>query len=162
GGSASITARGVTLRSRATSSITAPGLSAIYALRSARSVLNMSGSSSSRPPSSGRVRLALGHDDLEPLEFGVAEIEALAGLVVGTRLGRTESVRARPGVEGRLVDPHRVRGVQRVVVEHRPLQQMEFDEAGHAAEIGFAGAPDGLERGFRAELHLEAVHGDEH
>jgi hypothetical protein len=39
---------------------------------------------------------------------------------------------------------------------------MKLDEAGHAAEIGFARTPNGLESRFRANLHLEPVHCDKH
>src|SRR5882757_3029366 len=166
GGSALITARGVTFRSRATSSITAPGFCAICALRSARLVLNMIGSldrATSSAAGSGRsARFALALDHLEPLEFGVTEIEAFAGLVVGTGMGAAELFRPGPGLERRLVDPGGVRRIQRVIIRHRTLQQVKLDETGHAAEIGFPGRPDGFESLFRADLHLKPVHRDKH
>jgi hypothetical protein len=92
----------------------------------------------------------------------MAEIEAFAGLVVGTGVGAAELFRFGPGFERGLVGPDRVRRIQRVILGDRALEQMKLDEAGHIAEIGFARAPDGLERRLRANLHLEPVHCDKH
>src|SRR6185436_2139368 len=95
-------------------------------------------------------------------ELGMAEIEAFAGLVVGAGMGPAKLFRFGPGLERGLVDPGRVRGVERVVLEDGALEQVKLDEAGHVAEIGFARAPDGLEGRFGANLHLEPVHCDKH
>src|SRR5258708_30118442 len=92
----------------------------------------------------------------------MAEVEAFAGLVVGAGMGPAELFRFGPGFEGRLVGPDRMRGIQRVILGYGSLEQMKFDETGHAAEVGFAGAPDGLEGRFGANLHLEPVHCDKH
>src|SRR5438128_8344836 len=113
-------------------------------------------------PSSGGAGFALAQDHLEAFELGMAEVEAFAGLVVGAGVGPSELLRFGPGFECRLVDPDRMRGIQRVILGDGSLEQMKLDEAGHAAEIGFAGAPDGLEGRFRANLHLEPVHCDKH
>src|SRR5207237_3054668 len=96
-GIASRTARGLTFRSRATSSITAPGFSAIWALRPARSALNIAPS-----PSSRGAGFALAQDHLETFELGMAEVEAFAGLVVGAGVGPAELLRFGPGFECRL------------------------------------------------------------
>src|SRR5436190_24061264 len=81
-----------------------------------------------------RSGLALALDHLKTLEFGMAEIEAFASLVVGAGMGTAEFVRTRPGFECRLVDPGGVRRIQRVVVGNRSLEQVELDEARHLAE----------------------------
>jgi hypothetical protein len=49
-----------------------------------------------------------------------------------------------------------------MILRLRTSEQMKFDEAGHAVEIGFAAGPDLLEGLLRAFLHFEAIHGDEH
>src|SRR4051794_9651417 len=67
----------------------------------------------------------------------MAEIDALAGRIVGAGMGTTKLLRARPGLECRLVDPGGVRGVERVVLALGAFQEMKLDEARHAAEIGF-------------------------
>src|SRR6185369_2569478 len=113
-------------------------------------------------PSRGGAGFALAQDHLKPFELGMAEVEALAGLVVGAGMRAAELFRFGPGFERGLVGPGRVRGIQRVVLEDGALEQMKLDEAGHVAEIGFARAPDGLERRFSANLHLEPVHCDKH
>src|SRR5689334_2520779 len=91
--------------------------------------------------SGGGAGLALGLDHLKALELGMAEIEALAGLVVGAGVRATELFRAGPGLERRFVHPGSVRRIEPVVIGERSLEQMEFDEAGHVAEIGFALRP---------------------
>src|SRR4029078_5965577 len=121
-GSASSTARGVTFRSRATSSITAAGFSAIYVLRSANSVLNMAPS-----PSRGGAGFALAQDHVESFELGMAEVEAFAGLVVGAGVRPEEFIGFGPGFEGCLVGPNRMRGIQRVVLGDGALEQMKLD-----------------------------------
>src|SRR5207302_6512115 len=73
-----------------------------------------------------------------------------------------ELVRFGPGFERSLVDPDRMRRIKRVILGDGTLEQMKLDEAGYAAEVGFARAPDGLEGRFRANLHLEPVHCDKH
>src|SRR4051812_41858699 len=156
-GSASSTARGVTFRSRATSSMTAPGFSAIYALSSANSVLNIAPS-----PLRGSAGFALAQDDVKSFELGMAEVEAFTGLVVGAGMGTAELFRFGPGFERRLVGPDCIRRVQCVILGDGSLEQVKLDKAGHVAEIGFARAPDGLESRFRANLHLEPVHCDKH
>src|SRR5207237_6325098 len=89
---ASRTARGLSFRSRATSSMTAPGCSAIWALRPARSALNIAPS-----PSRGGAGFALAEDHLKAFELGMAEIEAFAGLVVGAGVSPAELFRFGPG-----------------------------------------------------------------
>src|SRR6185312_10915373 len=101
-------------------------------------------------------------DHLEALELGMAEIEAFAGLVVGAGVRTAKLLRSGPGLERRLVDPGRVRRIQRVILIDGALEQMKLDEARHVAEVGFPAAPDVLECRLRADLHLEPVHCDKH
>src|SRR6266568_6107739 len=112
--------------------------------------------------SSGGARLALGLYDLKALELGMAQIEAFAGFVVGAGMGAAELFRPGPGLECGLVDPSGVRRIQRVIVGHGTLQEVELYKSGDVAEIGFPGRPDGLERFLRACLYLKPIHRDKH
>src|SRR5262245_23251572 len=98
-GNASITARGVTLRSRATSSITAPGFSAMNAFSSAISVLSMVASPFAKTTSSRGAGAALGLHDVEPLELRMLEIERTGGFVAGARMGLAEFLGLGPRLE---------------------------------------------------------------
>src|SRR5262245_24879898 len=98
--------------------------------------------------------------DVEAFEVGAAEIEAAVGAGALVRLA--EGFGPGPVLERSARVPDRVRGVERVVLALRPPQQMELDEARHLAQVAVALAPDALELRLAAQLHLEAVHGDEH
>src|SRR3954471_19865166 len=99
-------------------------------------------------------------DHLEALELGMAEIGRLG--VAGPRMRGTKSIRFGPGFESGMVGPDRVRGVQRVVLELGPTQQMKFDETLYLVQMGIARKPDLLEGGLGALDDAEAVHGDVH
>ena len=100
---------------------------------------------------------------LEALELRVAEIERRRiAVIAGARMRAAELLRLGPGLEIRLAGPHGVRGIERVVLGLRALQQVEFDEARQLVEIAVAALPHALKGLFRALDHLEAVHGDEH
>jgi len=109
-------------------------------------------------------RLLDGLDDLEPFELWVAKIErgiAVPG-VAGVAVGRTECLRPRPALEGRMVRPDRVAGIQDVVLPLRAAQQMELHETRNLLQMRVAAGPNVLERRLRPQGHLEAVHGDIH
>src|SRR5579871_1781099 len=90
------------------------------------------------------------------------EIERAGGLVAGARVSSAKFGRLGPGFETGAVLPDRVRGVERMVVGFRSLEQMKLDEARHPLEMGLATGPDLFEARFGTLLHLETVHGDEH
>src|SRR5436305_10593723 len=90
----------------------------------------------------------------------MAEIERL---VVASALMRgTKRLRLGPRLERRMIRPHGVRSIERVVLELWPAQQMEFDESRHLVEMAVARRPDLLEGGFRAFADAKAIHGDVH
>src|SRR3954449_13080207 len=99
-------------------------------------------------------------DHLEALELGMAEIGRLG--VAGPRMRGTKSIRFGPGLERRMVRPHCVRGVQRMVLELGAAQQMKLDETRHLVQMSIARKPDLLEGSFGALGDAEAVHGDVH
>src|SRR3954451_22681778 len=76
-------------------------------------------------------------------ELGMAKIERL--VVTGPLMRGTKGLRLGPRLERRMVRPHRVRGIQRVVLQLRAAQQMEFDEARHLVQMRVARKPDLLE-----------------
>src|SRR5690242_19549007 len=86
--------------------------------------------------------------DLKALELRVAEIER--PVVAGPVMRGTKRFRLRPGLEGSVVSPHRVRGVKRVVLGLGPFQQVELDETGDLVEMSVARLPDLLEGSLRA------------
>ena len=132
------------------------------AARILRHVLFQIGQISAQHDSGRRAGLALGLDHLEALELRMAEIKALAGLVVGAGMRLAELLRLGPGLERRLVRPQGVGRIQRVIVGLRPAQQIEFDETREFAQIGFARRPYGLERLLGASLHLKTIHRNKH
>ena len=100
---------------------------------------------------------------VKTLELRMIEVERAGGVCRRRAgMGFAEFVGLlAPRLEGRLRAPHGVRGIERVVFRFRSLQQVEFDEALHAIEIGLAARPDLFESLFRALRDLEAVHCDE-
>src|SRR5687767_5900616 len=86
---------------------------------------------------SGCLRLALqGLLHLESFELWMTEIKR-SGVAVIARSGvrAAELLRPRPGLEVGFARPHGVRGIERMVLGFRPLQQMEFNEASHLVEV---------------------------
>src|SRR5262249_34801987 len=100
------------------------------------------------------------NDRLEALEIRMSEIKR--SVVAGVLMGGGESPRFCPGFEIVTVLPGGVRRVKRMVIAGRAAQQMKFDEARHLRNMSLALAPNLLEGVFRAELHLEAIHRNEH
>src|SRR5215475_4575364 len=88
------------------------------------------------------------------------EIERL--VAPGTGMSGAERLGPRPRLERGTALPHRVRGVERVVLMLRPLEQVELDEAWDLLKVRVAARPYMLEVVLRALLHAEAIHGDEH
>lgn len=99
-------------------------------------------------------------DDVEPFEFGVAEVER----PVLACIAMCHPERLRPGPVGEmlLALPHGVRGIERVVLALGAAQQHELPEPGNAVEMRLARPPDLLERGLLALDDLEPVHRDMH
>jgi hypothetical protein len=92
----------------------------------------------------------------------VIEIKRAGGVVAGARVRGAELLGLGPGLEVVFRGPHGVRGVERVILERRPLEQVELLEALHAVEIRVAAGPHLLKCLFRALLHTKPIHGDEH
>src|SRR5262245_59532640 len=99
-----------------------------------------------------RFRARHGLPHLEAFELGMLEIERAGGFVAGARMRNPERLRLGPGLESGLALPHRVRGVERVVLGLGTLEQMELDKARHLVELGVAIEPDALERVLRSAL----------
>src|SRR5262245_58533877 len=80
----------------------------------------------------GGVRSFHGLDDVEALEIRAAEVAVavLAGILVCL----AEGLRLGPALEGFARAPHGVRGIERVVLALRSLQQVELDEARQVAQ----------------------------
>ena len=103
----------------------------------------------SRSPTSSHRRLAVDRlTDLEAFELRMFQIERSCRLIASTRMRSPELVRLGPGLEGALALPHGVRGVEDVIVSRRPFEEVEFDKARYAIEIGIAVAPNFLESFF--------------
>src|SRR5882757_3242404 len=92
----------------------------------------------------------------------MVEIELGARLVAGAGMRNFELFRPGPAFEMRLALPHRVRGIERVILGFRTLQQIERHKAGQAVEIGFTARPDFLESVFGTLRDLESVHRYKH
>src|SRR5262245_5580890 len=90
----------------------------------------------------------------------MAEIVHLA--IAGTVMRGAEGLRLGPGFERRVVGPDRVRGIERVVLSFRPLQQMKFDEARHLLEMRVTRQPHLLEIRLGAPGDTKTIHGDVH
>src|SRR6266545_4141036 len=90
------------------------------------------------------------------------EIEWAGRVVAGAGMRDAEGFRPGPGLERRLALPDRVRGIERVVLGLRSLEQVELDEARDLVQLRVAAEPDALERLFRSALHPEPIHRDEH
>ena len=90
------------------------------------------------------------------------EIKRTGGLIAGARMRHAKRFRLGPILECRLALPHRVRGIERVVLVLRALEQVELDEARGRLQLRVAIEPDVLESSFLSALHAKAVHGDEH
>ncbi len=99
-------------------------------------------------------------DDLEALELGVSEIER--PVLSGAAVGEAECFRPRPGFEIFPAPPHRVGGVENVVLALRSAQQMKLDKARHIAQMRVARCPDALELRPRIRDDFETVHRNEH
>src|ERR1700722_8108513 len=115
------------------------------------------------PGSSRRVLCVLvlqGLDRLEALEFRMTEVKRLA--VTGRAMRGAKLLRPRPVLERVLVRPHRMRGIERIVVAIGPTQKIEFDEARQLIEIRVPTKPTALELLLVALDDLEAIHCDVH
>src|SRR5581483_1819587 len=99
---------------------------------------------------------------LEALELGMAERGRLAAGVAGARVRLAEGLRFCPALEVGARAPHRVRGVEDVVLALGAPQQMEGDEARQLVQIALTAEPDVLEVLGRVLEDLEPVHGDVH
>src|SRR6266545_619895 len=97
----------------------------------------------------GRRRFGPRHGllDLEAFELGMIEIKRAGGLVAGARMRHAKRFRLGPILERRLALPNSVRGIERVVLALRALEQMELDEAWDLLQLRVAIEPDMLERG---------------
>src|SRR5438309_3145565 len=84
-----------------------------------------------------------GLQHLKALELRVAEIKRL--VVAGAAMRGAERFRLRPGGESLLVRPHRMRGIERMVLLLGPAQEVEFDKARHALQMRVTRKPDVLE-----------------
>src|SRR5579871_2397089 len=98
---------------------------------------------------------------LEPLELRMLQIQRSGRIVAGARMSGPEFLRFGPCLEGALALPEGVRGVERVIFRLRSLEQAEFDESGHAVEIGLAVQPNLLKGVLGTPLHPKAVHCNE-
>src|SRR5579875_1054734 len=99
-------------------------------------------------------------DDLETLEFGMAEIKR--PVASGLAMGKPERLRPGPGLKIGPAPPQAVRGIEHVIRALGPAQQMEDDETGNAREMALAGLPQALEFRLRRGEDLETVHRNEH
>src|SRR5262249_45310559 len=97
---------------------------------------------------------------LKAFELRMTEIERLVATCL--RMRGAERLRSGPRFKGGTVLPNRVRRIQRVVVQFRPPEKVEFREARHLVEMSVARQPDMLEVGLASPNDLETVHGDEH
>src|SRR5262249_20227356 len=88
------------------------------------------------------LRPAHGLADLEAFELRVLEVKWAGGLVAGARVCGAKRFRPGPVLECRLALPDRVRGIERVVLSLRALEQMEFDETGNLVQMRVAAEPD--------------------
>src|SRR5580704_13367440 len=68
----------------------------------------------------------------------------------------------RPVLERFLVRPHRMGGIERVIVAIGPAQQVKLDKAGQLIEIGVPTEPAALELLLVAFDDFEAIHCDVH
>src|SRR5262249_42872470 len=98
--------------------------------------------------------------NLEAFELRMVEIERL--VLAGVPMGKAECFRLGPGFDRRLAPPYRVGGIERVVLVLGSLEQMKLDEARDFGQLSIAAQPHLLEGIFRAFLHTESVHGNEH
>ena len=71
----------------------------------------------------------------EALKFRMLQIERPSCLITGTRVRGPKFFRLNPRLEGPLVPPHAVRGIERMVFCLRPLKQMKFQETRNTIEI---------------------------
>src|SRR5262245_1467981 len=99
---------------------------------------------------------------LEAFELRMLQIERAGRLVARTRMRHPKRLRLGPSLEGGLALPDRMRGVERVVLSLRALEQMELDKARNLMELRVAIEPDALEGILRSALYTKAIHGDEH
>src|SRR4029453_16838143 len=90
------------------------------------------------------------------------QIERAGRLVARARMRHPKRLRFGPSLEGGLALPDRMRGVERVVLSLRALEQMELDKARNLVELRVAVEPDALEGILRSALYAKAIHGDEH
>src|SRR5262245_20668026 len=96
----------------------------------------------------------------EALEFGMAEIERLAGTSAG--MGFAESFRSGPSLEVLLRAPYAVGSVEDVMVLFRTFKQVEDHESRHLLKMRLTRHPDLLEVALRSFVYLEPVHCDKH
>src|SRR5262249_36593146 len=97
---------------------------------------------------------------LEAFELRMIEIERL--VVAGATVGGAKLLRPGPGLERRAALPHRVRGIERVIVVLRSFQQVELDKARHLLQMRVTAHPPVLAILLTSLPHAEAIHGDEH
>ena len=76
------------------------------------------------------------------------EIKRTSGLIAGARMRHAKRFRLGPILECRFALPHRVRGIERVVLALRTLEQMELDEARDRLQLRVAIELDVLKSGF--------------
>jgi len=80
----------------------------------------------------------------------------------GARMGGAKLLRFWPCLERGLALPYRVRGIERVVLGLRSLEQVKLHEAGNAVELCIASEPHLLKGFFGTPLHTKPIHRDEH
>src|SRR5258706_16352034 len=85
---------------------------------------------------------------LEAFELGMLEIKRAGCLIAGARMRHAKRFRLGPILERRFALPNGVRGIERVVLALRALEQVELDEARDLLELRVAIEPDVLESGF--------------
>src|ERR1700722_963127 len=99
-------------------------------------------------------------DRLEALEFRMTEVKRLA--VPGRAVRSAKLLGPPPVLERFLVRPHRMGGIERVIVAIGPAQQVKLDKAGQLIEIGVPAEPPALELLLMAFNDFEAIHCDVH
>src|SRR3954452_5197545 len=97
---------------------------------------------------------------LEALELRVIQIQRLVFPCPTVRC--PERLRFGPSIEHSTVLPHRVGGIERMILRFRTLEKVKLYEAWHLLQMSIARNPDLLEGCFRAFGNTETVHGNKH
>src|ERR1700760_1884487 len=90
----------------------------------------------------------------------MTEVKRLA--VAGGAVRGAKLLRPRPVFERILARPHRMRGIERMIVALRPTQQVKLDEARQLIEIGVPAEPATFELRLVTFDDFEAIHCNVH